>query len=357
MASVSNDRRARLAKKQERDMKEESGGGYRVLDTSEYPDITWVKPELETDYLFDIIPYVVTSKKHPKYATLKDADPDFMEDDRLDLYVHTKVGPSKKNMVCPKKNYDKDCPICEEHDRLKEDEDLEWNDEKLYALRPKRKSFYNVVDLEDNNKMKIFEYSYGWFTRNLKDQIKRKSKKRQYLLGDISEDGFSIGFEFSKSKYNGKEYCGEVKSFDFEDMENQYNDEDIDTSPRLDTMIKISSYDEISNAFWGNDDDDDGSDKDGVDKEDKPSTSKRDRGDKKEEKEETSGRSSRRSEKTDSEDDTPSTRRRARRAKEEPSDPECPMELTFGQDIDTKTCVKDCEFYSLCDKKYEELHN
>ena len=148
-----------------------------------------------------------------------------MEDNRLDLWVHTKVGPKNLNMVCPKKNSGKDCPMCEEVARKMEDEGLQSNDESLYPIKPKLKSFYNVIVLEDEDKMKIFEYPFGWFTKNLKAEIKRKSRKRQYLLGDISEDGFSIGFEFSVNKYNKKEYPGEVKSFDFEKMENEYTDE------------------------------------------------------------------------------------------------------------------------------------
>ena len=66
MANVSMSRKERLAKKQERDMKKGGGGSlFRVLDTSDYPDIEWVKPELDKDYLFDVMPYIVTSKKHP----------------------------------------------------------------------------------------------------------------------------------------------------------------------------------------------------------------------------------------------------------------------------------------------------
>jgi len=320
-----NDRKERLAAKQKRDVDKKTGGNFRVLDMTDHPDVTWVKPELDVDYAFDIMPYKVTSKKHPEYEALKEDD--WMEDYKLDLYVHKSVGPSNKNMVCPNKNYGKACPICEEHDRLKEEEGLDWKDDKLYALRPKNRSFFNVIDLEDKSTLKIFEHSYGWFTKNLLAQIKRKSKKREYLLGDISEDGVTIEFQFEKSTYNGKTFPGEVKSFSFEERDTGYTDEDIENAPKLDTMVKLSTYEEISNVFFGEEDSEDSDDsKDTSDEASKEEPEKK------------------------------SSRREHSKEKEEETEPVCPADLTFGEDIDVKGCLEDCKFYDECDKKYEETH-
>lgn len=361
--SKSISRKERLRAKNQADGNKIKGNNFRVLDTKDYPDIPWLKPELEVEYVLDLVPYTVTSKLHPEYAELKSQD--FLEDYKLDLYVHKGVGPSNKSLVCPNKNYGKPCPICEEHDRLLDEKEVEWGDEKEYQLRPKQRSFFVVVDNEDGNKMKFFEYSYAWFTKNLITQAKRKSKRKEILLGDVSEDGYSIAFAFEENTFGGKKTPGEVKAFDFIELDNKYTDEDIENTPKLDTMVILKSYDEIYDIFWANEDVDEDDDDD---EEEQPKTSRRKVVEEDGDDDDGVLHKRRRASKDDDEDEpTPSRRRkveeeetpvRSRRERKKSETPECPVdENGFGEMIDQFSDCDDCPLYDACDKKFEETHN
>lgn len=351
-------RKERLLAKQKRDGEKKSGNSFRVLDTTDYPELEWIRPELNTEYYFDFLPYVVTTRKHPEYDLLKEDD--LLEDYKLDIFVHKGIGPSKKNIVCPKRTYGKKCPICEEHDRIRElpeNKDLDWNSDELKKavghLRPSQKSFFVVVDLEDDNKIKLFEYSHYWFTKNLLNAIKKKSKKKQILLQDWSEDGYSVAFEFDESTFDDKK-PGPVTQFEFEEREEGYTEEDIENAPKLDAMVKLLDYDTIYGIFYGEDENTSEDDSDDDDEDDVEETPK-------------SERSSRRSRGTSEEEDSgdkkeesPRERRRRERAERETSKPketECPEGLTFGADIDSKKCIgEDCPKYEACDDKFNELN-
>lgn len=358
-------RKERLLAKQKRDGEKRGGNSFRVLDTKDYGEIEWVKAELDKEYYFDFLPYVVTTHKHPEYETLKEDD--LLEDYKLDLFIHKGIGPTKKNVVCPNRTYGKKCPICEEHDRIRNSEefkDLDWNDKKLKDavghLRPSQKSFFVVVDLNDDDKIKLFEYSHYWFTKNLLNAIKKKSKRQQILLQDFTDEGFSVAFEFDESTFDDKK-PGPVTQFEFEQREKGagYTEEDVDDAPKLDAMVKLLKYSEIESIFYGEDDDSDS-------KED-------DDDDEKEEVEETpksSRRSSRRAEKEsepeeddDEPEESPRERRRRERAErkaqeeaDEDDAPSCPEGLKFGHQVDSKKCIgEDCELYSQCDAEYDRL--
>lgn len=339
-------RKARAERQQRRT--EHKSQNYRVLDTSKVSDIEWIKPELGKEYFWDIMPYVVSSPNHPEYETLKKDG--LLEDYSLNLWVHRKVGPTEQQVVCPKKTYGKRCPICEEHDRIRNDEehkDLDWKDQALQDdikhLRATQRSFFTIIDLNDENKMKFFEYSYYWFTNNLDEQVKRKSKRKQIFLEDFTEDGVSIAFEFGKSTFDDKQ-VGEVKSFDFEDREEGYTEEEFEDAPRLDTMVKTHTYEELYSIFTGEELDSSSDD----DEEEEVVETKRSRRRREPEPEV--------EETVDEEPEVEERPRRRRNRDSKPTTPTCPeSEGEFGVTIDELDACESCDLYDDCDKKYSEL--
>lgn len=363
MSNVSNDRRERMKQRQIKDAEKKKGNSFSVLDRSMYPELEDLKLSPNTEYVLDILPYEVTSKKHPEYAALKKDD--FLEDYKLEVAVHRNIGPTKASIVCPKE-YGKTCEICDEHDRLLaekkteykadgKDEKKAWYDPEVVALRASRRFFMIVIDKTDSGKMKIWEYSAAWALDNL---LKRANRK-DILVGDLIFDKKSIIFTPEPSQFDSKN-PGEIKTFDFE-SEGKYSftGKDIKDTPKLDTMLILHTAEEISNLLWGNSTDDEDADED---EDTPPPASTRSSRRSEPEQEETSSRSSRRrSEPEDTEEpveeDSREARRRRRETKEESTEPSCPADLTFGEDIDSDDSCEGCAVYAECDKKYNELHS
>ena len=357
--SVNNSRRDRLKAKQLADGNKKRGGGFSVLDTSGLDDIEFLRIEPNEEYILDVLPYAVTTKKHPEYAQMKkDA---FLEDYKLEIPVHRMIGPSKTNIVCPKA-YGRNCPICDEHDKAlaetKEryksegkDEKKAYYDDDVKNLRASRRFFMVVIDKTDKSKMKIWEYSAAWALDNL---IKRANRKN-VLIGDLVFEDKSIVFTPDESQFDAKK-PGECKTFDFE-SEGKYDftEEDIVDVPKLDAMLKTHTNEEIENILWGNVDDDDSDDKDKT-----PETPP--------EKEAPVERSPRARRETSPEPDSEDTaeaseetprekrqRERKEREAEEAMTPTCPVEgIAFGVDIDSDNACEDCGLYKECDKAYTE---
>lgn len=92
-----------------------------------------------------ILPYTVTSKVHPLLHSNKLEKGDLFYN--FDVYVHKNVGAKKGEYLCPRRNYGKPCPICEAADDYQKKEGR--NSESAKALWPKRRIFYNILDINN----------------------------------------------------------------------------------------------------------------------------------------------------------------------------------------------------------------
>ena len=339
--SVNNSRRDRLKARQLSDANRSKGGNKSVINTSEYPDIDWLKLEPEEEYILDIIPWEVTSKKHPFFADIEKSG--LLEDYVLEIITHAYIGPKKESVVCPK-NYGKTCPICAEYDkRLAEAKqkfiDDGFNDKDAYTkaskeddvkgLKAKRRSIMVVEDKTDKNKRKFFDYSAYWFLDNLRNRANRKG----FLLGDLIFEDLSIVFTPERNSLGDGKGPGEIKTVDFEKHgKYDFTEEDIADTPKLDTMLTAHSNKEIEDMLWGNVDDDDTDTPDPSPEKEVPvERSKRTR------REETPKDSEETPEPTQDEETPREKRQRERKEREaeEAMTPTCPVEgIAFGVDID-----------------------
>ena len=111
------------------------------------------KPQVGPNKI-DIIPYNAT-KSHPLVITGQMEEGDGLYS--LDVYVHRGIGPARKNIPCLKQ-FGKNCPLCNEANRLKNlgtDESSKLSSE-LYA---KRRVVYVVHDLV-NDKYGYWDTGY-----------------------------------------------------------------------------------------------------------------------------------------------------------------------------------------------------
>jgi hypothetical protein len=195
------------------------------------------KPKAGMNHI-DIIPYIVTTDKHPNHV--RPGYPDYL----LDIYVHRFVGASKSTFLCLQQMYGKPCPICEERERMKNDPTLPEDEYK--KLFPKRRTIYNVINTElpeREQKVMLFEEVYSWFEGAMLEVVKLKN---EYTFWDI-EEGKTIEFMLTEKKtpMGTNNTYGQF----FFDKRPAYKENVYDEAFKLDDLLVIPTYEEVRNAF------------------------------------------------------------------------------------------------------------
>ncbi len=231
------------------------------LDTLTLPDgVEFYKPEKGTEE-FDILPYRVSVDTHPE---VKKGE---LWYERTYL-AHRNVGPDEQFLVCPR-TIGKRCPICEEHQRLKKDPDVE--EEVVEALRPKERELFNVVLKDGKGEVQVLDISTFLFGRMLEEEIRN---------GDVDVAGFAElkGGKTLKVRWSersmGKQKFVEANRIDFLDRDD-FDADTLDAVVDLDAALKILTYEEIDKIFQaGSAEDDEGKgtteEEEGAEEEEKP---------------------------------------------------------------------------------------
>ncbi len=341
------------------DAEEQQSGGQSTLfnmpEGTQFLDIEAGK------YYLDILPYVVSKTDHHKVGKGEQ----WM---RVIFGVHRNVGPDNKTYICPKKTVNKKCPICEQY--VRDLEEHGKDDESVKGLKVKMKHLYNVIDLDAAGKKKdkvqimyISPFCFG----DLVDEDLKEAEDED-LVWDYPwlKGGATLKVRFVDKKFMKTKY---VKATKVEYEERDDYDEDIlDETVDLDSVLIIPTYDELRNAFLDITDKDTEQNDDNEPHESYSSSSRRrshqsertKENDTKstEEKDSTestkdeddntskrSSRSSRRSEKDDAPVDDPSA---------EDTEPECPLEdVTYGIDTDEYEDCENCEYWVACSEEKE----
>ena len=347
--------------------------GKRVIDLKKiggFKKDLFFRPKDGTNRI-DIIPYVIKTDRHPQ--KVKEGYTDYL----LDLWVHRRVGPSESQFVCIKKMFGKACPICEELDELRKDPNVD--DEEINALRPKRRVWYNVINLdvpERDQQIQIFEEAHFLFEKEVLEKA-GASKGGFIPFWDI-EEGRTIVFRASQKKSKKGNFY-EYRIDEFEERP-KYKESIYKETFSFDDIYVIPTYEEVRNAFHGVTDDEEEDEKSHKssrkeqDEEEKPShrskrendddeerparSSRREKDRNEEEEEKPSRRESRRSKDDDDEkpsrrqkdDDEDKPKRSSRRDEEEEEEPKskkssskCPEGYEFGVDNDQHKECQDCD--------------
>lgn len=289
--------------------KKDSGGGFKkwfsVPDGMEVYQLKAGKKNL-----IDILPYIVQTKSNPETAK---GDPDYL----LSLWVHRSIGIKKEDIVCLKQ-YGKPCPICEEVERLKDD-DADGNKTLIDSIKGKHRVLYNVIDLKDDGKHKLFESAY--FTMERKLLAEAEDSENGTIIFADPEEGYSVRIKGIEDSFNGNDFIS-LESLDLVERDEQYEESIIDDMIALDTLIEILSYEEIEKKFFGVPDEDEDDEDDEAPKR-KPKKQK--------------------VKEPDDEDEEEKPRKKKASSKNE-----CPYGHTFGDDCDEYPECDDCEMWDEC---------
>lgn len=210
-------------------------------------EVSFFSPQ-EGKNRINIIPYEIKTNNHPlvKKGEFDIGDKDYV----MDIYTHRGIGPSEATVVCLKSTFGKPCPICEQAQALRK----AGKEKEAGDLKPSRRVFYNIEDLKEPGKLKIFEASHFLFEKELIDEA-RDDEEGGFTDFADPEDGKEIKFRCSKVKKNGFEF-NEFRSFGFEDRDEPISDELLESAISFDEIMNVPSYEEVEKIFYGQEDED-----------------------------------------------------------------------------------------------------
>lgn len=230
-----------------RDGGSSSKGG--VINYRNYDgEVTFFSPT-EGKHRINIIPYTIKSKNHP---LVKRGEAEIGEQDYImDFYVHRGVGPAEKSVLCLKNTYGKPCPICEYAASLRK----KGKEEEAKALKPSRRAAYNIEDLKEPGKIKVFETSHYLFEKELIEEA-RDDDEGGFIDFADPEEGMEIKFRASKTTKGNMEFT-EFKSFAFEDRDEPISEELLDAAISFDELLTVPTYEEVEKILYGDDEEED----------------------------------------------------------------------------------------------------
>lgn len=198
----------------------------------------------------EILPYTPKSNKHPLLAKglLKKGDPDY----NLDIFVHRNIGANQSTVVCPKRNYGQQCPICEEADRLWNGGDKD-NAKKLFA---QRRVFYNVINTVEQDKgVQLYEAAPKTFQDKLEaaqnaadsDPDIQEIAPRAFFAD--SNNGLSVKITGAQSTFNNNKFI-DVSSVVLSPRKMDVTPF-LDKVAQLEDFITVKTYDELVDLMSG----------------------------------------------------------------------------------------------------------
>ena len=169
-------------------------------------------------------------------------------------FYHRNVGPANEWVLCPLKTYGNPCPICEERQRLI-DEDADW-EKFVKPLYSKERYLYNIVCYDDRNEenkgVQVWDVSNHYFEKHIMTISKkpsRRGKEEEHIVFFDPDEGKSISFTIEPPA--GKDDFAEYVGHAFEDREEPIPDEILESVHCLDEIVTILSYDELEEKFQG----------------------------------------------------------------------------------------------------------
>jgi hypothetical protein len=315
-------------------------------------EVKFFKPK-EKSNIINIIPYRIATKHHPmvRAGSAKVGDFDYV----LDIWVHRNVGPDGVDVICPKKNYGKACPICAQAQEFKN----EGKKDEASDLRPSRRVVYNVIDVNNPDEgIQVFDTSHFLFEKELVEASREDGEGQTIDFADPKE-GRSVKFRGSMTSLGGNEFM-EFKSFSFPERD-PVNPKMMDKTHQLDAMMKVMSNEDISAVLFGDgdDDEDDEDDEDSApvrghakdDDEDEPAPRSRHR--EEADDDDPPARASRSKAQDDDEDEPAAPKHsKAHKAQDDDDDEpaaKCPVKGgAYGKDADKYDECEGCKLWGKC---------
>lgn len=347
--------------------------GTLALDTRSISLKFYKFGEVKKYYDVNILPFRV-GRNNPAVVAgeLREGDWDYS----VDYFVHKNVGPDKGTYICPKKTYGKACPMCEEAQRLSD----ENGSDAAKGMWASKRSLLCVQPLDERGRgddvPMLLDCAYNNFTHDLTDA------STACMRGDGVVDfanpgaaGREVSFQIGEESMGGGRKYKIAKNFAFNKRREEIPDSVLDAVPCLDSLLVVSTKEDIETAMFGGpsndnrDNDNRGSrdqERGGRDydrgqsrRDDEPPSRSSDREERSPRDEQPQERTLRGSDGRDFQDpfpDQPTNLDRGGRDQERPqetrSEEKCPHGYCFGTDCDRKSMCPDCpdSIYRRCQR-------
>ena len=312
-------------------------------------DVNFFSP-IEGKNRINIIPYTIKTKNHPlvKRGEFEVGDQDYV----MDVFTHRGVGPSEATVICLKSTFGKPCPICEQSALLRK----QGKEKEASELKPSRRVFYNIQDMKEPDKLKVFEASHYLFEKELIDEA-RDDEEGGFVDFADPIDGKEIKFRASDVQKGSIKYK-EFKSFSFEDRDDPIPDELLESAISFDEIMNVPTYEEVEKILFGQDDDDE--------EDEAPAKKSKHEDDDSDDEDDDDRPAKKSSKKYDEEEDEPEekpVKKPAKKVEEEDDDDEpeppkkscgkCPFGHCFGKDDDKYDDCDDCDVWDKCVKEHK----
>jgi hypothetical protein len=325
-------------------------------------------PEIDSKIDMDIMPYLVTDKKHPD----KDVEAEIAIPGsywyKRPFKTHRSIGAQPRSYVCPS-SFGKKCYICEYREKLRKEE---GDEEELKALKTSDRNLYAIILRDRKNpkskgKVYVLDTSDFLFQEKFEDQL---SDHEEFEIFPDHKEGYTLRVRFVENSFGGNKFA-EPSRFDFIERETQYPDSILEQIPNLDECLEVLSYEDLKDKFLENltggvDDEDDDENEDEEDekpvkkgktpvKKSKPKQENEDEDedDDQEEDEDLDEDDDQEEDEDDEEDEKSVSRKRKSAAVEKPKakstkELTCPSKHKFGKDTDKFDDCDDCKIWNEC---------
>lgn len=207
---------------------------------------------------FDIVPYVVSDKKHPDRDDEYEIAIPGSEWYKRPYKTHRNVGANNEIIICLT-TFGHKCPICEYRKQAYE-EGADWDDV-IKPLFPKKRDLYALIphEMKDfEEKVYIWDISFHNFQKRLNIDV---DVKDEFLGFPDPEDGYLLDVRFDEDQIGkkGKPYA-KASRIDFYERDEQPGKNIVKEVPDLDKMLKVLSYKQIEAKFYETDEDEEDDD-------------------------------------------------------------------------------------------------
>lgn len=215
----------------------EDSGRFTTIFKKDLQDVNfWGCAVSKEEHILDTIPYLA-GKKDPKVS---EGEPTYV----LDLWVHKGIGANEGSYVCPARNYNKPCPVCEDIKELKKSGD--YDEDELKKLYPKRRVIYNILCYdsvkEEERGVQVWEVAH-WFMERHLSPLARTPRTGGFVPFADPVEGKTIAFSrTSKTDFIGHRFL---------DRDYEIPDEVLEEAKCLDELIDVLSYDELYSIYHG----------------------------------------------------------------------------------------------------------